>query len=86
MSASQSAASRLSAWILARLPKSFTKDGGEDRSGQLGACLVCHAYLPFVFYDGLLYVQAPFGCLLQETSAKMCPWRDLVEAGVTEEW
>lgn len=73
---------RKRARIQSREPQSSPKDNGKSGPRGIGPCAVCHAYLPVVLHDGLLYVQAPFGLFCEKAPEEICPWKLHLEAGV----
>lgn len=85
MSAEESCESGEGEGVFARL--TFTTFEAYVESGEvgLGACAVCDANLPFVFWDGLLYLQAPLGCIRKEGAAKGCPWLVYMADGASKE-
>lgn len=57
----------------------------KAESRGIGVCSVCDANLPFILSDGLLYLQAPLGCVREEAPKEGCPWVVYMENGASEE-
>lgn len=66
-------------------PKPITASNGQAFAVGIGLCTVCNANLPFVLSDGLLYLQAPLGCIREEAPAEGCPWVVYLADGATKE-